>query len=138
MAAPLDREADRIAACRKLTADGRAEMVALTLGEHGALLVTAERAWRALPLAIEAVSTVGAGDSFLGGLVAALAAGKPLDEAFRVAVAAASAAVLMPGTGLCQPEDVKRLLPKVRIEEIARRAGIALANARVIASVTSA
>ena len=109
--APLEREADRIAACRKLATDGRAEMVALTLGEHGALLVTADQAWRALPMTIEAVSTVGAGDSFLGGLVAALAAGKPLEDAFRVAVAAASAAVLMPGTGLCQPEDVKRLLP---------------------------
>ena len=118
VAAPLDRDEDRIAACRKLAAEGRAEIVALTLGEHGALLVTAERAWQALPLDIEAVSTVGAGDSFLGGLVAALAGGKPLDEAFRVAVAAASAAVLMPGTGLCQPEDVKRLLPQVKIKEI--------------------
>lgn len=28
------------------------------------------------------------------------------------------AAVLMPGTGLCQPEDVRRLLPKVKIREI--------------------
>ena len=120
VAAPLEREVDRIAACRKLASEGRAAIVALTLGGHGALLVTAERAWRALPLAIEAVSTVGAGDSFLGGLVAAMAGSKPLEEAFRVAVAAASAAVLMPGTGLCQPEDVKRLLPKIRIEEIAR------------------
>jgi 6-phosphofructokinase 2 len=118
--APLDRDEDRIAACRKLAADGRAEIIAVTLGEHGALLVTADRAWRALPLAIDTVSTVGAGDSFLGGLVAALAGGKPLEEAFRVAAAAASAAVLTPGTGLCQPGDVKRLLPKVRIREIAR------------------
>ena len=120
VAAPLERETDRIAACRKLATEGRAEIVALTLGEHGALLVTAQHAWRALPLPIEAVSTVGAGDSFLGGLVAAVAAGKSLEEAFRVAVAAASAAVLMPGTGLCQPADVKRLLPKIGIEEIAR------------------
>jgi len=118
VATPLDRDVDRIAACRKLAADGRAEMVALTLGEHGALLVTADQAWQALPLAIDVVSTVGAGDSFLGGLVAALAGGKSLEEAFRVAVAAASAAVLTPGTGLCQPEDVKRLLPKVKIREI--------------------
>jgi len=117
---PLDRDEDRIAACRKLTREGCAEIVALTLGENGALLVTADRAWRALPLPIEAVSTVGAGDSFLGGLVAALAGGKPLEEAFRVAVAAASAAVLTPGTGLCQPVEVERLLPKVRIEELAR------------------
>jgi 6-phosphofructokinase 2 len=115
--APLERDEDRIVACRKLAADGRAEMVALTLGEHGALLVTADRAWRALPLPIEAVSSVGAGDSFLGGLVVALAGGRPLDEAFRIAIA--SAAVLKPGTGLCQPQEVRRLLPKVKIREIA-------------------
>ena len=92
--------------------------MALTLGEQGALLVTADHAWRALPLDIEMVSTVGAGDSFLGGLVSALAGGKSLEQAFRVAVAAASAAVLTPGTGLCQPEEVKRLLPKVKIREV--------------------
>lgn len=116
--APLDNDEDRIAACRQLAIDGRAEIVALTLGDKGALLVTAERAWRALPLAIEVVSTVGAGDSFLGGLVSALAGGRSLEEAFRVAVAAASAAVLTSGTGLCQPEDVKRLLPEVTIREV--------------------
>jgi 6-phosphofructokinase 2 len=115
----LDNESEQLAACRKLIADRRAEMVALTLGEDGALLVTREQAWRAQPLAIEAVSTVGAGDSFLGGLVSALAAGKTLEDAFRIAVAAASAAVLTPGTGLCQPQDVKSLLPKVRIREVA-------------------
>ncbi|MGH6726082.1 MAG: 1-phosphofructokinase family hexose kinase [Pseudolabrys sp.] len=117
---PLDHDEDRIAACRKLTLDGCAEMVALTLGENGAMLVTADRAWRAAPLAIDPVSTVGAGDSFLGGLVAALAGGKPLAEAFRVAIAAASAAVLMPGTGLCQPGEVERLLPMVKVEEVVR------------------
>ena len=117
--APLKTEAEQIAACRKLVKEGRAEMVALTLGEDGALLVTQSQVWRAMPLKIEAVSTVGAGDSFLGGMVAALAAGKPLDEAFRFAVAAGSAAVLTPGTGLCQPQDVESLLPKVEIREIA-------------------
>ena len=112
--------AEQMAACRKLVKDKRTEMVALTLGADGALLVTENQAWCALPMQMEAVSAVGAGDSFLGGLVAALTSGKPLEETFRVAVAAASAAVLMPGTELCQPEVVKRLLPEVRIEEIAR------------------
>ncbi len=117
--APLESDEERIAACRRLVAAKQAEAVALTLGEHGALLVTAQHAWRAQPLRIEAVSAVGAGDSFLGGMVAALARGQPIDEALRVAMAAASAALLMPGTGLCQPEDVKRLLPQVKIREIA-------------------
>jgi 6-phosphofructokinase 2 len=73
-------------------------------------------------MAIEVVSTVGAGDSFLGGLVAALAAGKSLETAFRTAVAAASAAVMSPGTELCQEDDVKRLLKDVRITEVAKAA----------------
>jgi 6-phosphofructokinase 2 len=116
----LESDAECIAACRKLIADGRAEAVALTLGEHGALLVTAKHAWRALPMAIQAVSAVGAGDSFLGGLVAALAAGETMQEAFRMGVAAGSAAVMSPGTELCREEDVRRLLPEVKIEEVAK------------------
>jgi 6-phosphofructokinase 2 len=108
----------RLGACRKLIEDGRADVVALTLGEDGALLVTADEAFRAEPMAIDVVSTVGAGDSFVGGLVAALAAGNSLPDAFRVAVAAASAAVMSPGTELCHEEDVKRILPQVKISEL--------------------
>lgn len=117
--APLKTDADRIAACRQLVRDGRTEMVALSLGDDGAMLVTARQAWRAQPLRIEVVSAVGAGDSFLGGLVAALSKAKPLEEAFRMAVAAGSAAVMSTGTELCHEEDVRRLMPQVRISEIA-------------------
>jgi 6-phosphofructokinase 2 len=115
----LDSEDDCIAACRELIADGRTQVVALTLGADGALLVTAKRAWRAAPVKIEVASTVGAGDSFLGGMMAALAAGASIEEAFRMGVAAGSAAVMSPGTELCREEDVKRLLPEVRISAIA-------------------
>jgi 6-phosphofructokinase 2 len=116
--ATLDNDHDRIAACRELTANGRAEAVALTLGDQGAMLVTANRIWRAQALKIDVASTVGAGDSFLGGMVATLAAGKPLAEAFRVAVAASAAAVMSPGTELCREADVMRLLPQVEITEL--------------------
>jgi 6-phosphofructokinase 2 len=68
---------------------------------------------------IEVVSAVGAGDSFLGGLVAALARGEPLDQAFRLAVAAGSAAVMNPGTELCSDDDVRGLLPRVAVTELA-------------------
>ena len=115
----LAGDAACIAACRDLIVAGRSEAVALTLGDKGALLVTARRVWKARPLDIEVLSTVGAGDSFVGGMVSALAAGKPIEEAFRTGVAAGSAAVMSPGTELCSEEDVKRLLPTVEIEEIA-------------------
>lgn len=116
--ASLDNDGDRIAACRKLVIDGRAAAVALTLGDQGALLVTASRIWRAQPMTIDVVSAVGAGDSFLGGMVAALAGGKPMAEAFRVAVAASTAAVMSPGTELSRAADVRRLLPQVQITEM--------------------
>jgi 6-phosphofructokinase 2 len=114
----LGNDDARLGACRKLIEDRRADIVALTLGEDGALLVTADEAFRAEPMAIDTVSTVGAGDSFVGGLMAALAAGNSLPDSFRVAVAAASAAVMSPGTELCHEEDVKRILPQVKISEL--------------------
>ena len=117
---PLSRDDECIAAARKLIADKRVEIVALTLGEDGALLITARGVWRAAPMHIEVVSAVGAGDSFLGGMVAAIAAGQKLDQAFRMAVAAGSAAVMSPGTELCREEDVRRLLHEVRISEVAK------------------
>ncbi|MDR3510012.1 MAG: 1-phosphofructokinase family hexose kinase [Caulobacteraceae bacterium] len=116
--APLADEAARLAACRTLIARGRTEVVALSLGADGALLVTAQAAWRAPALPIAALSTVGAGDSFLGAMVWALAAGSPLDEAFRWAVAGGSAALLAAGTGLCHAEDMRRLAGDVVVEAV--------------------
>ena len=115
---PVDSEPARIAACRTLIADGRTQAVALTLGADGALLVTAGEAWRAAPMRVEVASAVGAGDSFLGGMMAALATGDGMADAFRMGVAAGSAAVMSPGTELCHEEDVRRLLRDVRISAI--------------------
>jgi 6-phosphofructokinase 2 len=114
----LDDDNSRLAACRDLIGNGYVKMVALTLGAEGALLVTRDQAFKAAPMDIEVVSAVGAGDSFLGGLVWALSAGKPHEEAFRIAVAAGSAAVMSPGTELCSEADVKRLAPRVAIKEL--------------------
>lgn len=115
---PLNDETERLAAAREIIAKGGAELVALTLGEEGALLVAADQAWRAAAMAILPVSSVGAGDSFLGGMVHALAAGQPLEDAFRQGVAAGSAALLSPGTTLCEAKDVRRLLPMVEISSV--------------------
>lgn len=114
----LDSDAACVDACRKLIGDGRVSMVALTLGGDGAMLVTKDRALKAKAMDIEVVSAVGAGDSFLGGLIWALAQGQSEDDAFRVAVAAGTAAVMSPGTELCRETDVERLKPKVEIADI--------------------
>jgi len=113
---PLESEADRIAACRSLVAQGRTEAVALTLGDQGALLVTREQVLRAPALPIKPVSIVGAGDSFLGAMIWSLASGHGMEMALRYGVAAGSAALLLPGTELCRREDVERLVDDVHVK----------------------
>ena len=106
------------AAARELIASSRIEAVALTLAEQGAILVTRERAWRALAPEVKAVSTVGAGDSFLGAMVFARTRGQAWPDAFRLGVAAGSAALLSPGTDLAHPHDIERLAAEVVVTEL--------------------
>lgn len=106
------------AACRAIVARGGARMVALSLGAQGALLVTAQAAWVSEALKVPARSTVGAGDSFVAGMVRALALGEPPEQAFALAMAASAAAVMSAGTALCSKEDVHRLLAQVRIHPV--------------------
>lgn len=116
---PLTNRAEQLAACQALITSGQAEVVALSLGADGALLAAAEGAWYAPALAVQVASTVGAGDSFLAGLLAARARGESLPQAFRHALATSAAALLSAGTALCQPADIVRLLPSVRLQALA-------------------
>jgi len=113
--APLSDQAEQISACRNLIETGGAEVVALTLGAQGALLVTRNTAHLARSPPIEPVSAVGAGDSFVGGMVWSLAAGGDIVNAFRYGMAAGSAAVLNPGTELCHAGDVARLYERIEL-----------------------
>jgi 6-phosphofructokinase 2 len=112
---PLETPEQWQAAARQLVLDGRAEVVALTLGHLGALLVTRDAMWSAPPLDIPVASAVGAGDSFVGGLVWGLQQGLPLEQAFRWGIAAGSATLLSAGTALCKPDDVRRLEAQVQV-----------------------
>ncbi|MFH1340590.1 MAG: 1-phosphofructokinase family hexose kinase [Pseudomonadota bacterium] len=116
--APLDDQEAWVEASRSLVQAGRAEIVALTLGDKGALLVTRDEAWRALALPIKPVSVVGAGDSFLGGMVWSLISDRGLGDALRFGNAAGSAAVLAPGTELCRPQDVERLYSEAVVQAL--------------------
>ena len=93
-------------------------MVALTLSHEGAMLVARDEAWAADAVQVEIKSSVGAGDSFLGGLLFALCKDKPLDEALRYGAAAGAAALLSAGTSLASREDTERLLQQVKVEPI--------------------
>jgi 6-phosphofructokinase 2 len=116
--APLLDPGAWLEASRSLVKTGGVEVVALTLGHRGALLVTQDSAFRAYTPDVQVVSAGGAGDSFFGAMVWHLASGTSITEAFRYGVGAGSAAVINPGTELCQAADVIQLYNEVQLESL--------------------
>jgi 6-phosphofructokinase 2 len=104
----LDDESARDAAI-DLVQRGRAEIVTVTMGAAGALLVTKDTVLRMWSPKIRSRSAVGAGDSFLAAMTLALSNGRTIEDALIFAIAAGAAAVLTPGTRLCRKEDVERI-----------------------------
>ena len=113
-----EQELKLIDAAHALIARKKVAIIALSLGADGALLISADRTFRARPLALEPVSVVGAGDSFLGALVWRLSRQPDLEDALRYAMAAGGAAVLRAGTSLARLDDIRRIQASVRIEEL--------------------
>ena len=104
-------------AARELIAGG-ATVVAVSLGGDGAVIADAREAFFAPPLKIEVRSTVGAGDAMVAALTSGFAAGKGLEEAFRMGVANASAMCMTQGSEPPAREDFEALLQTVQTERI--------------------
>lgn len=112
----LATRSDQIDAARELIAEGRAEVVVVSLGADGALLVTDKLAEHFPALQVPLRSAVGAGDSMLGGIVYSLARGNPLRDAVRYGIAAGAAALMTEGTELNRREDTERLYAEMLSE----------------------
>ena len=77
------------------------------------------RRYHAQAPTVEAISTVGAGDVLLAQFIAAHMAGKPAEEALKVAVAAGAASTLEVGAGRFDPRDAGRFVAGVQVAELA-------------------
>ncbi|MEX3007237.1 1-phosphofructokinase family hexose kinase [Hoeflea sp. TYP-13] len=88
---------------------GRARYVAVSMGMEGAFLASEKGILRLPAKHVRIRSAVGAGDSFVGGMVFSLARGNEVEHAFRLGMAAGTAAVMTSGTQLCRRKDVEAL-----------------------------
>lgn len=110
---------DVLSACRDVLEQyAQLETIAASMGGAGALLVTRDSAAHGVPPSVKRGSAVGAGDSFLAGLLAQLAQGVQPQGALRFAIACGSATAGTLGTGLCTLAGIEALLPKVRVARL--------------------
>jgi 6-phosphofructokinase 2 len=112
---PLGDASSQVGACEELIRAGSTEVVALTMGTDGALLVTKSGHWRLKPPPVTARSAVGAGDSFVGAITLSLARGLSVEESFAYAVAAGTAAVLANGSEPVRRDQVARLFEDLTV-----------------------
>lgn len=94
---------------RDIILQGHCEVMVVSMGASGAMLVTDKIAEQIVPPAVIKKSTVGAGDSMVAGIVYALENGSSIFEAAQYGVACGTAATLNPGTELCRKTDADKL-----------------------------
>jgi tagatose 6-phosphate kinase len=95
------------------------EIVVVTMGKQGAVLVQGDESWYVNAPVIEAaLSSAGSGDSFLGGLFVGLERGEPLPECLRMAAAAGGANTQTLGAACFTIENYRKALATVQAERL--------------------
>jgi 6-phosphofructokinase 2 len=100
---------EAISAAKGIIASGQCEIVVLSLGADGAMMIADGFMQQVAAPPVQVLSTVGAGDSMLAGILFMLANGKSLDAALKYGVACGTAATTKHGTGLCERNMVTKL-----------------------------
>jgi 6-phosphofructokinase 2 len=103
---------------QQLVREGLCEVMVVSLGAKGAMLVTKTDVFRAEPPRIKPKSTVGAGDSMVAGMVYTLAQGWPLADVLKYGVAAGTATTMSPGSELCQQKDIEEIYSWLKEQEV--------------------
>ena len=108
---------DIINAAKEIHAKG-VEIVAVSLGGDGSIVVGDEGIFRARVPKIDAVNTVGCGDSMIAGFALGLSKELSLPETLKLASAISAAAAMREETGFFVMEDMEKLLPQIEITKL--------------------
>ena len=106
-----------IEAAEQIHANG-VEVVAVSLGGDGAIVVSEEGVYRAIVPKIDAVNTVGCGDSMIAGFALGFSEGLSIADTLKKASAISAAAALREETGFFVMEDMEKIFPRVKIQKI--------------------
>ncbi|ERM91084.1 fructose-1-phosphate kinase [Caldanaerobacter subterraneus subsp. yonseiensis KB-1] len=96
------------------------EIVAISMGKEGSVVITDDAVFRVKPLKVEVKGTVGAGDAYVAGFAHGIYRGLSLEETIKIAAALSTSVVMKEGTGAGTIEEVNALKDKIEIERIER------------------
>jgi 6-phosphofructokinase 2 len=102
------------AAAKKLIQNQSVEIVVVSLGPNGAILVTKDQTEFVAAPAVIKKSTVGAGDSMVGAMVWALSQNKSFKEVLKWGVSCGTAATMNEGTQLFNRDDAMKLFEDMK------------------------
>lgn len=94
------------------------EPIILTRGGGQVIAATKRERWLGIPPKIEARSTVGAGDSLIGGFLHQYQADGCLEEALRTGIASGTACASSIGTELAHLTDIRKFAPQVELRQL--------------------
>lgn len=114
---PMNSREALISAARELHHDG-IRTVVISLGADGSLVSGDEGVFEVKVPKIDAVNTVGCGDSMIAGFAVGISRGLSLEETIRLASAVSAANAMRMETGFFIMEDMEALLPRIQIRKI--------------------
>lgn len=100
---------------RQIIEKKKCEMLVVSTGASGAILITSDGIWRGQTPKVKTVSTLGAGDSMVAGLCYAISKGLPPEEILRYGIACGTAATMTEGSELCRKADVEKLRGEIKV-----------------------
>ena len=106
----LNDEKDVIEAMRAIS--DRAEIVVVTMGKEGAIMLADGETIHTPGLDVPFVSALGSGDSFLAGFICGLLDNLSLEDCLRLGNACGAANVMVVGAGMARREDIGLLFKR--------------------------
>ncbi len=106
-----------VEAAKRIHSQG-VEVVVISLGADGSIAVTKDGVFKASVPKIDAVNTVGCGDSMTAGFAIGFEQGLPIEKTLQLASAISAAAALREETGFFVKEDMEKIYKEVTIEKL--------------------